>query len=107
MAAQLNVAEMAAQLNVADMAFFCKEVAIIAHCWKLRQKRPHKLWLIFAEKKQIKRGSRDSEIAALKAKSKAGNTSKYVVHDEMLYYSSGKDEEVRPIGLKAEILEQY
>lgn len=42
----------------------------------------------------------------------AGETSKYVIHKEQLYYLSGKDEEIKlrlyiPKGLRAKILEQY
>lgn len=63
-------------------------------------------------KEAIREVQEDSEIASLRAKIEAGNTFKLAVHSEMLYYLSGKDEEVRlrlyvPIELKARILEQY
>lgn len=65
---------------------------------------PH--WTEEIEKRQV-----DSEIAALRGKVEAGEISKYAIHEQRLYYLSGKDEEVRPKlyvpkDLRLEILEQ-
>lgn len=60
---------------------------------------------------EIKKGQEDSEIVALGVKVKAGETSRYAMHDGMLYCLSGRDEEIRLrlyvlMELRAEILEQ-
>lgn len=39
----------------------------------------------------IKKGQVDSEIATLRAKEEAGETSRYAVHEGTLYYLSGSD----------------
>lgn len=59
----------------------------------------------------IEKEQADSEIAALREKVEAGETTKYAIIEERLYYLSGRDEEVKPKlyvpkSLRPEILEQ-
>lgn len=59
----------------------------------------------------IRQNQEDSEIATIRSRVEAGCTSKYMVHDGVLYYLSGRDKEVSlkmviPEKLRAEILDQ-
>ena len=51
----------------------------------------------------VRQSQGDSDITALRSKVEAGNTSKYVLQGDVLYYLSGKDEKV---SLKMVILEK-
>lgn len=59
----------------------------------------------------VRQSQEDSDITAIRSRVKAGNTSKYVLQGDVLYYLSGKDEEVSlkmviPEKLRSEILDQ-
>ena len=59
----------------------------------------------------VRQSQGDSDITALRSRVEAGNTSKYVLQGDILYYLAGKDEEVSlkmviPEKLRSEVLDQ-